>query len=207
MLTEIAYHLGWSDEEIAGWMANRFSAILAERPADVAITVPGGSTPFPILRAMTRHDLDWSRLTFWPGDDRCVPVDHEASNFGQLRDALSSTDATVVQLTEDSQPPHFALAWLGVGPDGHTASLFPNTDPQIDDDRIVRRITPEPLPPEAPYERLTMTMPKFLAAEALVFVLRGEDKFALFKEAAAGENDLPIARLLGAARSTVTCFA
>jgi 6-phosphogluconolactonase len=102
--------------------------------------------------------------------------------------------------------PHFALAWLGMGGDGHIASLFPNTDPRVDEPERVRMLTPDPLPPEAPFERITLTIPALLDSDELLFVIRGADKRAVFEAAARGENDLPVARLLGAARQPVTCF-
>ena len=207
MLTEIEYQKGWSDADIADWLAQQLKDALAQREGKVAVTVPGGSTPFPIFEELAKHDLDWQRLEFWPGDDRCVPADHEASNYGRLAAALADTGASVVELTEDKQAPHFALAWLGMGLDGHVASLFPNTDPQVDDPRQIRRLTPDPLPPEAPFDRVTLTLSKLLTAEALMFVVRGEDKLALFEEAARGDNDLPVARLLQAARMRIACFS
>lgn len=207
MLSPIAYHHDASDTQIADWLAERLTAMLAQREGTLAITVPGGSTPFPILRELATRELDWARIEIWPGDDRLVPADHEASNYGRLAQAMEPTGARVVPLSCDTTPPHFALAWLGMGTDGHVASLFPNTDPQVDDDVMVRRLTPDPLPPEAPFERVTLTLPKLLSAEALVFVMRGADKLALFEAAARGENDLPVARLLGHARGEIACFA
>lgn len=207
MLTEIDFRHDCTDEQIANWLAGRLSDLCNSRDGTIAITVPGGSTPFPILTALAKKPLEWSRLEFWPGDDRCVPPDHAASNLKRLRESLDGTGATIVPLKEHCQLPHFALAWLGMGQDGHIASLFPNTDPQIDDDILVRTITPDPLPPEAPFDRITMTLPKFLAAEELVFVIRGDEKRSLFERAAKGECDLPIARLLQNARGAVTCFA
>ncbi|HAU21439.1 MAG TPA: 6-phosphogluconolactonase, partial [Erythrobacter sp.] len=104
--------------------------------------------------------------------------------------------------------PHFALVWLGMGGDGHIASLFPNTDPKADDTRLLRRLTPDPLPPEAPFDRITLTIPALLKSDALLFTLGGSmEKRALFEAASRGENDLPIARLLSAANAQVACFA
>lgn len=207
MLTAIAFHHDASDAEIADWLVARLADDLARREGTVAIAVPGGSTPFPILAELATRDLDWSRLEIWPGDDRCVPADHEASNYGRLVAALGKTGARIVELTEDAHLPHFALVWLGMGTDGHIASLFPNTDPQADDPQQVRRLTPDPLPPEAPFDRVTMTLPKLLTAESLLFVIRGAEKLALFEQAAKGGNDLPVARLLARARGEVACFA
>lgn len=197
---------GASDERIAGWLAERLQAELAASEAPVAITVPGGSTPFPILTALLRHPLDWRRVTVWPGDDRLVPEDHPASNTGKIRALLEPAGAEVVTLTTMEDVPHFALAWLGMGGDGHIASLFPSADPRSDDPQRIRRLTPDPLPPEAPFDRITLTIPALLDSEELLFVMRGADKRALFEAAAMGENDLPVARLLGAARQPVTCF-
>jgi 6-phosphogluconolactonase len=192
------------DEAIADWLELRLRAALAAAPR-IAIIVPGGSTPFPILAVLVSRPLDWARVAVWPGDDRIVPEDHPASNVGRIRALLEPLGAEVVALREGAQPPHFALVWLGMGEDGHVASLFPNNDPQVDDPLPLRRLTPDPLPPEAPFDRLTLTSPALLDSDELVFVIRGADKRALFEAAARGENDLPVARLLRVAR-VVTCF-
>lgn len=194
------------DVVIARWLEQRLSAALAATAGSIAISIPGGSTPFPILEILKRSDLDWSRITVWPGDDRIVPEDHAASNTGKIRALLEPAGATVVALTEQDSTPHFALVWLGMGADGHIASLFPNTDPQIDDVQPLRRLTPDPLPPEAPFDRITLTIPALLDSDQLVFVIRGEDKRAVFEAATIGGHDLPIARLLSNTSQPVTCF-
>ena len=195
-----------SDNQIAAWLEAQLGQALRAAAGPIAITIPGGSTPFPILADLHGSALDWARIAVWPGDDRIVPEDHPASNVGRIRAALEPLGATVVPLTEQARPPHFALTWLGMGADGHIASLFPSTDPQVDDRQAVRRITPDPLPPEAPYDRLSLTIPALLNSAAVLFVIRGAAKTALFAAAARGENDLPVARLLGAAQQPVTCF-
>lgn len=197
---------GASAQEISAWLGVRLCAALSVDDGPVAITVPGGSTPFPILAELATAPLDWSRMVVWPGDDRIVEEAHPASNVGQIRALLEPTGATVVALDEHATPPHFALTWLGMGNDGHIASLFPNTDPRGDDAKPIRRLTPDPLPPEAPFDRLSLTIPALLNSDALLFVVRGPQKRALFEAALRGENDLPVARLLAAARQPVTCF-
>jgi 6-phosphogluconolactonase len=192
--------------EIAAWIAARLGDALAKTDGQIAISVPGGSTPFPIFEALVTHPLDWSRLSVWPGDDRIVPEDHSASNTGKIRGIFEPSGAKVVALEEDAQPPHFALCWLGMGADGHIASLFPNTDPQADDVQSLRRLTPDPLPPEAPFDRITLTIPALLRSDGIMFVIRGDEKRAVFDAAVKGEHDLPVARLLGAATQPVTCF-
>lgn len=196
-----------TDSQIADWLFDHLSAALAATDDPIAITVPGGATPFPILAELAQRQLDWSRIAVWPGDDRIVPEDHPASNVGRIRALLEPVGAKVVALSEAAVPPHFAVAWLGMGGDGHIASLFPNTDPQADDRLALRRLTPDPLPPEAPFDRLSLTIPALLDSDAVIFVIRGADKLAVFEAAVRGEHDLPVARLLKAAHQPVTCFA
>lgn len=205
MSIEIIEHA--DNAAIAQWIAARLLAALGRTDGEkVAITVPGGSTPFPIMAELARHPLDWSRIAVWPGDDRIVAEASPASNVGRIRALLEPAGARIVPLAEGLNPPHFALAWLGMGGDGHVASLFPNTDPRLDAPRTVLRLTPDPLPPEAPFDRLSLTLPALLDSDALLFVIRGEDKRQVFEGAMAGVNDLPVARLLGARRQPVTCF-
>jgi 6-phosphogluconolactonase len=194
---------------ISDWLAGVLTAT-----GSCAITVPGGSTPFPILADLIdRHgaSINWSGIAVWPNDDRIVPEDHEASNTGKIRALLEPVGAQVVALAEGAAPPHFALTWLGMGPDGHIASLFPNTDPQVDDPQAVRRLTPDPLPAHAPFDRITLTIPSLANTDAILFTLGGAaDKRAVFEAAARGEFDLPVARLLRAAEARgipVTVFA
>lgn len=196
-----------SDGEIAAWIASQLAAKLHASAGELAIALPGGSTPFPILSLLVEHDLAWERIVAYPTDDRLVAEDHPASNTGKLRGLLEPAGAKVQALKLDEPPPRFALVWLGMGADGHVASLFPNTNPQVDEPAQIRRLTPDPLPPEAPFDRITLTFPALLACDALMLVIRGDDKRAVLEAALAGEHDLPIARLLGAgAHIPITCF-
>lgn len=195
-----------SDADIARWLHQRLSQALSATKAEIAITIPGGSTPFPILAELAKLGLDWERIAVWPGDDRVVAEDHPASNVGRIRAALEPLGARVVALSESARPPHFALTWLGMGGDGHVASLFPNTNPRADEPRRVVKLVPDPLPPEAPFARLSLTIPALLNSDAVVFVIRGADKRAVFQAALSGEHDLPVARLLAAADQPVLCF-
>lgn len=198
---------GENDAAIAAWIEDRLLIALETADGtDIAITVPGGSTPFPILGLLAQSALDWQRIAVWPGDDRIVDERHQASNVGRIRALLEPMGARMVPLAEGARPPHFALTWLGMGADGHIASLFPNSDPHADDPATVRRLAPDPLPPEAPFERLTLTIAALINSDALLFLIRGAEKRALFEAAAVGANDLPVGRLLAARRQPVTCF-
>jgi 6-phosphogluconolactonase len=203
---------GATDVQIADWIEARLAKALSQTEGSVSIALPGGSTPFPILDILKDRPLEWDRVVVYPTDDRMVEEDHPASNTGKLRALLepAGCDVTPLQHAEQSGGqaaiPVFALVWLGMGADGHIASLFPNADPQANDPLWIRRLTPDPLPPEAPFDRITLTIPALLNCNELVFVVRGEDKRAVLGAALAGENDLPIARLLSAASPPVTCF-
>lgn len=200
-MAPVSFVPGATDADVAAWMEQRLDA-----GAPIAISVPGGSTPVPIIAELARGATRWDLIEIWPGDDRIVPEDHPASNTGTIRRALEPRGAAIAPLSEAAAPPHFRLVWLGMGADGHIASLFPNTDPRADDPLRVRRLVPDPLPPEAPFPRLSLTIPALLDSDELVFVIRGADKLALFRQAAAGAIDLPVARLLKAATQPVTCF-
>ncbi len=192
---------------IADWLSwGILNACDRAGSGNVAIAVPGGSTPFPIFAELAGHELPWGRLTFWLTDDRVVAEDHPASNVGKLRPIIEPKGAKVHALAEGDAPPHFALVWLGMGADGHIASLFPNTDPQLSAPSTVIRLTPDPLPPEAPFDRLSLTLPSLLDSDAMMLVMTGADKRRVLDAAIVGAHDLPIARLLRAARQPVTLF-
>jgi len=199
-----------SDAQVADFFHTRLRRALAKNTGGVAVAFPGGSTPFPIIEELVQRPLEWSRVAVYPTDDRDVEEDHEASNTGKLRALLEPHGALVTPLAEGFDMPDFAIVWLGMGEDGHVASLFPNTDPDANDPQAIRRITPDPLPPNAPYDRITLTIPALIACDDLVFVARGIRKREVFEGAVKGEHDLPVRRLLAARQAQtggpVTCF-
>lgn len=170
------------------------------------IAVPGGSTPGPIFAELAKRDLDWQQLQFILTDDRQVPPDHQASNLRVLRETLGDTGAQIMPLYPEMAPPHFDLTWLGMGADGHIASLFPQMQVQDMPVAAVIETVPEPLPPEAPFPRLSLNMPALLASDAIMLVMKGADKKQVIDAAIAGEHDLPIAQLLKRAHCPVTIF-
>ena len=205
---------GADKAQIADWVeVNALGPVLDEVEKLAWIAVPGGSTPFPVFEDLARRDIDFSRVMITPTDDRIVPEDHAASNTGKIRSIFDPRDAEVIALSEGPDlvlADTWDLVWLGMGADGHIASLFPNTDPRISDPKPVRRLTPDPLPPEAPFDRITLTLPKLLETRHILFTLGGSaEKRAVFDGAVKGDHDLPIARLLYAAKMRdvkVTCF-
>ena len=179
---------------------------------------------YPLLLEPARRDaVDWSRVEFFWGDERTVPPDHPDSNFGVAYRMLIShlpnvrpdrihrmpaeaPDLDAAALSHESElrlafgargdrPPAFDLVWLGMGPDGHTASLFPGSDGQDEDQRWV-------IGTWAPFQdawRMTLTFPVLNAAREVLFVVTGPDKADALREIRAGGSQLPAARVDGAA--------
>lgn len=202
-------------------VADRLAAIAAAAIAAhgrARLALAGGSTPMPIYRLLAGMPLDWPRISLLPGDERWVAHANPASNFGTMRDAFGKAPADFHALTPE-QPgaePDLATAlaaWralggldaclLGMGADGHFASLFPRA-PELADALDPGRpepltlVHPRPLPPDAPYPRISLTLSAILASEVLLLVIRGAAKREVLECAAAAGNDpaLPIAVLL-----------
>lgn len=191
------------------WAADgRDAAVVAvvaaaiERPGAVALCLPGGSTPRPIFAALAALRLPWDKVTIVPGDERDVPHEHPASNVGSLRAAFGATGASIEPLSTALAVPRFRLVWLGVGDDGHVASLFPGVDPGPSAPPGVIAVMPDPMPAEAPFARLTMTLAALANADAVIIVARGAAKRRVLDAALAGA-DLPVARLFGISPATI----
>ena len=151
------------------------------------IALSGGSTPRPAYEAAARLEPDWSRVEVWWADERCVPPDDERSNYRLVResllDRLDRKPAAEHRVRGELSPEEaadaydielrgvvFDLAFLGIGPDGHTASLFPN-DPALDE---LRRRALAVARPDV--HRVTATIPQLNASDTVVFLVSGEDK-------------------------------
>ena len=182
------------------------AAIAAERIAAVVrrggqIALAGGSTPRRAYELLAAMDLDWSDSELWLGDDRCVPPDHEHSNYKMVSDELvdrlpedrrprvwhriegehgphDAADAFEAELRasfgETVEWPVFDLILLGIGPDAHTASLFPNDDALAERRRWVVGVETPGMAPLVP--RVTLTLPALDAARQVVFLISGADK-------------------------------
>jgi 6-phosphogluconolactonase len=161
------------------------------------IALAGGSTPRAAYERVAGMDLDWSGATLWFGDERCVPPDDELSNYRMAKEALldriGGEAPTVKRMPGEKGPhagaedyerelretlgeqlPRLDLVLLGIGPDLHTASLFPD-QPTLDvTDRVVVGTERAGMPPEVP--RITLTLPAINAARQVVFLVAGEDK-------------------------------
>ena len=175
-----------------------------------AVVLAGGSSPKATYEALARdyaHRLDWSKVHVFFGDERTVGPDHEDSNYRMVRETLLAhitvgsvhrmrcelppTEAAAAyeqQLREffgTDSVPAFDLILLGLGEDGHTASLFPETSALDVTDRWV--VVNPVLKLET--SRLTLTIPVINAAKALTFLVAGEDKAEALKEILEGDAD------------------
>jgi 6-phosphogluconolactonase len=170
----------------------------------------GGSTPkatYGILARDYAERIDWSRVHVFFGDERNVPPDHEDANYRMAREALldhvpiggvhrmrgelppdEAAAAYEVELREffgAEKLPRFDLILLGIGGDGHTASLFPETPALEVHDRWV---VANPVP-KLDTTRITLTVPVINAARSVVFLAAGEDKAEALKEILEGDAD------------------
>src|SRR4051794_16366841 len=174
--------------------AARLVCDAAERGGHVVIT--GGSTPKLAYNRATELGADWSRAEIWFSDERCVPPDHEQSNYRMADQALLSkiepravhrmqgergpSDGAAEYEKElgavfgDGAIPEFDLILLGVGPDAHCASLFPNNPELGIKDRPVAGVEQPGMAPLVP--RITLTVPTLDAGARVVFLVSGEEK-------------------------------
>ncbi len=200
-MTDIRWATDGSDAAVADHLAGRIAG------GARSIAVPGGKTPIGIFALMAERALDLDGVRITLTDDRIVPVDHAASNFGLLSRAFAGQPVALSPLAEGPWTGgRFDLVWLGMGNDGHFASIFPGSDVTPDLPAAVARTTPDPLPPEAPFDRLTLTLAALTDADEIILVVRGQQKRDILDAAIAGRSTLPIADLLAAATSPVTIF-
>jgi 6-phosphogluconolactonase len=189
---------------------------IARAPSTVALA--GGSTPRDLYGLLASDDyrerFDWEDLEVFFGDERAVPPSHPDSNYGMARRALLDhvgvpaasvhrMEADAANLDEAADryaqllPERLDLVLLGMGADGHTASLFPRGDAL---DEQERRVVPSVAPNGT--RRLTLTLPALNAARHVVFLVLGAEKAPALASIRAGD-DLPAGRI-SPARGDVT---
>ena len=194
----------WAEPGGAEAVAARVAGVLA-LPGAKRLAVPGGTTPRRIFAHLA--EADWRGASVTPTDDRQVPHDHPASNYGLLSAALGDSGAELIELHDGDPVEPFDLVWLGMGADGHIASLFPRMAAGERAGPHVIATVPEPFPPEAPFPRLSLNLEALVATEALILAIAGADKRTVFERALAGAGeDLPIAHLLHAAQCPVEIY-
>ena len=182
------------------------------------LALPGGNTPTPIFAKLAEAPLPWKKVTIIPTDDRLVPMDDERSNVRAIAKAFLPVGARVIPIATEIADYRLAgnsadarlqdfpwppdLAWLGMGEDGHTASIFAGPDLQdaLDAPKARRAVgvMPDPLPAEAPVPRVTLTRASILAAKTILITITGQKKRDLLEQAIEDghSSKLPIGRVL-----------
>jgi 6-phosphogluconolactonase len=189
------------------------------------IAVPCGTTGPAIFPKLLEQKVPWKKVTIIPTDDRLVPMDDERSNVRAIAKAFLPAGARVVPIATEiadyklagnsadarlqdlSWPPD--LVWLGMGKDGHTASIFAGPDLQTALDAPKARravgVMPDPLPAEAPVARVTLTRASILSARTVLITITGAEKRAVLEQAIADgqSSKVPIGRVLAEAEQPI----
>jgi len=161
------------------------------------IALSGGDSPGPAYELAAGLEQDWSAATLWWGDERCVPPDDDRSNYLLVKKTLLDritqqpevhrvqgelgADEAAARYESETEGLRLGLALQGIGPDGHTASLFPGA-PTLDERE--RRVVAAP---HEDVERVTMTLPMLSAADKVVFLVIGESKAEAVRKSFADE--------------------
>ncbi len=220
----------WWDYETSDEMADAVAGdvgFIVESALDARgeslLALPGGKSPIAIFERLRDAKINWKRVTIVPGDDRLVAVDDPLSNVAQLAKYFMPLGARVVpiasanlgyrqageaadaRLADLKWPPD--LVWLGMGADGHTASIFlgPDFDEALSSKRRAVGVQPDPLPPEAPVARVTLTKSAILSARAILVTVSGEEKKAVLEAAIeqGAKSPYPIGRVLADAEQPI----
>lgn len=180
-------------DELAGlaadWIAER-----ARGRERFAISLAGGSTPRAVYERLARMPLAWGSWHVWWGDERRVAPDHDDSNERMAREALldhvpiPEEQITPLRGLDTPLPERFQLVLLGIGADGHTASLFPG-------DAGLEATSPIVAVERPDHPRLSLTYPVLNAAECAAFLVSGEGKREMLARVVAGDEALPAARV------------
>lgn len=174
------------ENEVARVVATRLAQAAA---AGGSVVLTGGKTPQQAYERAAKEAPDWSTVELWWGDERCVPPDDENSNYGaakkSLLDKLEHPPRAVHRIRGELGMDEAAVAYereladtaldlllLGIGPDGHVASLFPNA-PTLHEQR---RVVPAK-PGWEPYvDRVSLTIPMLRSAREILFIVAGAAK-------------------------------
>lgn len=204
-------------------IARHLSAQL-EAHGSANFVVGGGTTPGACFASLSERQLDWENITIALSDERWVAADHADSNEGLIERELrtnAAASASVVSiyhagmtveercdaLQAKNPPQGFACSMVGMGGDGHFASLFPdapNLDEalRLDNDRLYLPVRTA----ASPHPRVSMTLAALLHSEEVVLLFFGDDKRRVYEAALAGDDSYPVYHLLQQSETPVRVF-
>jgi len=184
---------------------NELAAVVGERLARAAreggsVVLTGGKSVGEAYKEAAKREPDWSKVDVWWGDERCVPPDDDRSNYKLAQDTLLDKldrpprnvhrikgelgkEEAAADYERELGDAQLDLLLLGVGPDGHVASLFPNA-PTL---RQRKKVLPAEAGLEPFVDRVTLSLPALRSAREVLFVLSGEAKADAAARAFAGE--------------------
>jgi 6-phosphogluconolactonase len=199
--------------QAATFVAARARAALADH-GRFSFAVSGGKTPWAMFAELKQRDMPWASVEIFQVDERIAPAGAPERNLTQLRQSLGEVQATVrpMPVTESNLeaaadryagqlPGRFDLVHLGLGPDGHTASLVPG-DPVLE-------VTSRLVAVTGTYQgrrRMTLTYPALARAEEIMWLVSGKDKQQALAKLLAGVRSIPAGRV-EAGRSTILADA
>jgi 6-phosphogluconolactonase len=205
----------------ADGLADAFDRARAEG-RELHVALAGGSTPQRAYELLAEVEGSWAHVHLWLGDERCVPEDHEEANVRMVRESLLAVardGEPVLHVVPSPEVPEdaawlygrevlehmpeaiFDIVLLGMGPDGHTCSLFPGHPGLRVREAPVAPIRDSPKPPP---ERVTLTLPVVRRARFTQLLVSGEGKRDALAAALAGDESIPLA-LLGDGLDEVVC--
>ncbi|MDB3925889.1 6-phosphogluconolactonase [Porticoccaceae bacterium] len=214
------------DMSLANEVSDRLRQSI-QKQGQGSLVLSGGRTPMGFFHQLSQQVLDWSKVTVTLADERWVNPDHKDSNEKLVKENLLINEAYCAKFlslknsaetavsgeaeleAQLSKYGQFTVVILGMGDDGHTASLFPGADAlsaglALNSGRSCIAVTPT----EAPHERISMTLPRLLNTERLIVHVSGQNKQKVLDQANAGNNveELPIRAILQQTQVPATVF-
>ncbi len=186
-----------------------------ELHGQTSLVVCGGRSPLPLYKNLSYADLDWKKVSIYLGDDRVVSPDHEHSNENLIREHLLINNASSAQfhsllypeISIESIKLPFDVVLLGLGNDGHFASLFPdqlNHDSAFDVNAVADFITSNQPLGSPSYKRISMNLSMLLNTKRCILLVPNEDKRVIVDRAYV-DNKLPLHFLLTQDKIMVEC--